>query len=140
MSRTELVIDITDTGSARFIYDDALAQLCSEGATTITRASHVEPTADGKWEADLRPSGGPVLTGFALRQEALDAEIEWLLRHKFSCQSDMTKNTETEKLECPACFFRGVPEDFDILGAGPGFLICPDCGLEHGMHPVQESE
>ena len=36
------------------------------------------PTADGRWTADLRPVGGPVLGPFARRSEALEAERAWL--------------------------------------------------------------
>ncbi len=42
-----------------------------------TRASHVEPCAGG-WSADMSPVGGPVLTGFTKRSQALAAEVAWL--------------------------------------------------------------
>lgn len=42
------------------------------------RASHVEPSADGGWTADMAPVGGPVLGPFPLRAQALSAEREWL--------------------------------------------------------------
>lgn len=48
------------------------------GDLSITRASHVEPTAAGAWEADMAPSGGPVLGPFPTRAEALAREVEWL--------------------------------------------------------------
>lgn len=76
MSAIEIVCK-TD-GSLSAIWDDGLAPLVSEGTATITRASHVEPTEDGRWTADLSPSGGPVLGPFTLRKNALDAEREWL--------------------------------------------------------------
>lgn len=61
------------------VYSDALVSLDDlPGHSTITRASHVEPAQDGSWVADLRPSGGPVLSGFKLRSEALQAELDWL--------------------------------------------------------------
>ena len=41
---------------------------------SITRASHVEPDAEGRWLADLTPVAGPVLGPFDLRSEALAAE------------------------------------------------------------------
>ena len=45
----------------------------------IRRASHVEPTADGQWTADLSPiDGGPLLGPFPMRAEALAAEAEWI--------------------------------------------------------------
>jgi len=47
------------------------------GCTTIARASHVEPCESG-WSADMSPVGGPVLTGFTKRSQALAAEVAWL--------------------------------------------------------------
>jgi hypothetical protein len=44
----------------------------------ITRASHVEPDAEGYWWADMGPSGGPVLGPFTSRSAALGAERGWL--------------------------------------------------------------
>ena len=74
----ELVVQ-TD-GSLRCLYDEAV-DLSALGRVTIRRASHVEPTDNGQWQADLSPVGGPVLGPFALRSEALAAEAEWLRRH-----------------------------------------------------------
>lgn len=71
-------IIITEKGDIRFIWNDTLAFLIDEGKPTIKRASHVEPTDDGQWTADLSPVGGPVLGPFRLRREALDAERDWL--------------------------------------------------------------
>jgi hypothetical protein len=66
-------------GLALSVYDDALQPLLSEGETTVARASHVEPSAGGGWDADLTPSNGPAsLGGFTTRQAALDAEVAWL--------------------------------------------------------------
>jgi len=44
----------------------------------IQRGSHVDPTPDGQWQADLSPTGGPMLGPFPLRSEALAAESQWL--------------------------------------------------------------
>ena len=71
-------IKISGNGTVTFIYSDDWVDLLDEGKTTIRRASHVEPTPDGKWTADMGPSGGPVLGPFTFRREALDAEIIWL--------------------------------------------------------------
>lgn len=83
-------------GKAQAVYSDELQPVLAEmGDTTVTRASHVEP-ADTipnvpnrltGWVADMRPSGGPVLTapdgnGFPTRQAALDAERDWLRRER----------------------------------------------------------
>jgi hypothetical protein len=65
-------------GTLTAIWDDGLAPLASEGQATITRVSHVEPTEEGEWTADMSPINGPVLGPFPLRREALDAELVWL--------------------------------------------------------------
>ena len=62
---------------ARCIYDEAL-DLREIGKLQITRASHVEPDADGYWWADMGPVEGPVLGPFRNRTEALAAERGWL--------------------------------------------------------------
>jgi len=64
-------------GNCRFIHSDELADI-APGPLTIRRASHVEPTDDGRWTADLSPVGGPVLGPYSRRRVALDAEVEWL--------------------------------------------------------------
>jgi hypothetical protein len=71
----QLVID--NKGVARCLYDETI-DLAALGALTITRASHVEPDAQGRWIADLSPVSGPRLGPFDRRSEALDAEREWL--------------------------------------------------------------
>ena len=64
-------------GGVRCIYGEEL-DLREIGRLTITRASHVEPDAEGYWWADMGPSGGPVLGPFRSRTEALSAERGWL--------------------------------------------------------------
>lgn len=72
-----LVFD-TD-GTVRCIHSDAAQEIMQAiGKVTIKRASHVEPDSDGRWPADMGPSGGPVLGPFATRTEALSREVEWL--------------------------------------------------------------
>lgn len=71
-------IDVKEDGTVSFVYDDALLPLLSMGKSEIKRASHVEPTEDGRWTADLSPSGGPVLGPFNTRAEALREEKKWL--------------------------------------------------------------
>lgn len=79
-------IVIEPDGTAVFIYNDELAGLLAEGVAEVTRASNVEPMIGGGWEADMRPvagEAGPVLRGadgkgFALRADALAAEVEWI--------------------------------------------------------------
>jgi hypothetical protein len=74
----EYIIGVSDAGELTFIYADELAFLLELGDAKIKRASHVEPAPDGGWEADMRPVGGHVLGPFALRQTALDSEVEYL--------------------------------------------------------------
>ena len=64
-------------GSVRCVYSEEL-ELHEIGRLTIARASHVEPTEDGRWMADLGPVNGPVLGPFHHRSDALDAESQWL--------------------------------------------------------------
>ena len=73
----EYTINVLPNGSLQFIWTDDLADLVNEGQAEIVRASHVEPS-DGKWYADMGPSNGPVLSGFAKRSDAIAAEVQWL--------------------------------------------------------------
>ena len=79
----EKTLFIAPDGTLTFIYDDQLmAALGDLGEVTTTRASSVEPAADGKhWTADMSPICGQkvVLGPFATREEALAAEYEWLI-------------------------------------------------------------
>lgn len=68
---------IRTDGTAQCVYGEALP-LKSLGTVETRRASHVEPTADGAWTADLSPIGGPILGPFELRSTALAAELDWL--------------------------------------------------------------
>jgi hypothetical protein len=70
---------IRPDGSAQCVYDEKIA-LQEMGAIDIKRASHVEPDPNnpGNWFADLGPVGGPKVTGFANRGDALAYEIAWL--------------------------------------------------------------
>jgi hypothetical protein len=84
MSSKKILLDFNTDGTVTAIYSDDLAGLLATASkVSIKRASHVEPTEDGKWTADMAPSGGPVLGPFNLRGEALDAEQEWLLKNVF---------------------------------------------------------
>ncbi len=71
----ELVI--RPTGQVNCIYDEVI-DLHELGKLSIRRASHVEPTVDGQWLADLAPTCGPLLGPFATRSDALSAELVWL--------------------------------------------------------------
>ncbi len=96
---------LIDEEGAHFVYADELAEVFAGEPQETKRASHVEPSENGKrgWTADMRPSGGPVLfestspsaaydvaltpsdphkIPFTTRQQALDAERTWLREHK----------------------------------------------------------
>lgn len=73
----EMELVVGCDGSARCIYNEAL-DLREIGKLQITRASHVEPDAEGYWWADMGPSGGPVLGPYGSRSEALGAERDFL--------------------------------------------------------------
>ncbi len=68
---------ISPAGEIRCVYGEAI-DLGRLGALAIRRASHVEPTTDGQWRADLSPVAGPVLGPFPSRGLALAAEAAWL--------------------------------------------------------------
>lgn len=70
-------IVIETTGTVRCLYGEEL-NLNALGRLAIRRGSHVEPTDDGQWTADLSPVKGPVLGPFTSRSAALAAEREWL--------------------------------------------------------------
>ena len=74
----ELVIH--PSGDIQCIYGEAV-DLHAMGNLSIARGSHVEPTCDGQWTADLSPVDGPELGPFPNRTEALLAEHRWLQRH-----------------------------------------------------------
>ena len=86
LSEYDILID--PDGTIRFVYVDDLAEVFEGEALYTKRASHVEPFGQG-WMADMRPSGGPILfdtntdnplgrVAFRTRQQALDAERQWL--------------------------------------------------------------
>jgi hypothetical protein len=77
----ELLIEAS--GHVRCVYSEAI-DLGQLGQLSIRRGSHVEPTADGQWMADLAPVNGPVLGPFTMRTEALAAEMAWLQTHWLS--------------------------------------------------------
>ena len=71
----ELVIN--STGDIRCVYGEKV-NLSELGRLSIQRGSHVEPTADGQWTADMSPVQGPQLGPFDCRTKALEAEVAWL--------------------------------------------------------------
>ena len=77
-----MILVVTATGSIAFVHSDDLADLADLGTAETRRASHVEPSLDGGWSADMGPVGGPVLLDhghpFRLRRDALAAERAYL--------------------------------------------------------------
>ena len=74
----DLLIEASGTVRCVFGEEIDLGQL---GRLSIRRGSHVEPTPDGQWTADLAPVQGPLLGPFPTRTAALDAEVTWLQEH-----------------------------------------------------------
>lgn len=84
----QIELVITEDAQVTGIYSDDLAGIIAQGEAVIERASHVEPAPGGGWEADMCPSGGPILrradgSAFPTRAEALAAEVAWLRCHVF---------------------------------------------------------
>ncbi len=73
-------LHISTSGGIRCVYGEDL-NLSQLGRLSIQRGSHVEPTSDGQWTADLSPVNGPQLGPFSTRHEALLAEVTWLNEH-----------------------------------------------------------
>ena len=74
---------IAPNGEVRCLYDETI-DLSVLGTPVIQRASHVEPTAEGRWTADMSPCDGPILGPFARRSDALSAEQQWLSVHRLT--------------------------------------------------------
>ena len=71
---------VSSNGEARCIYSEDV-DLSVIGKLQIQRGSHVEPTSEGQWMADLCPVDGPRLGPFANRSDALRAEVAWLKQY-----------------------------------------------------------
>jgi hypothetical protein len=68
---------IEPSGTVRCVFGEEI-DLGQLGQLSIRRGSHVEPTPDGQWTADLSPVQGPLLGPFPTRTAALNAEVTWL--------------------------------------------------------------
>lgn len=71
---------IEPTGTVRCVFGEQI-DLGQLGRLSIRRGSHVEPTPDGQWTANLSPVQGPLLGPFPTRTAALNAEVSWLQEH-----------------------------------------------------------
>lgn len=74
----EHLLVVRPDGTVEFIYADFLARVLDAGDFAIRRASHVEPTPDGKWQADMAPVGGPRLDATLTRAATLAMEVHWI--------------------------------------------------------------
>ena len=61
------------------------------GRVALRRASHVEPTDDARWIADLSPVGGPILGPYDKRSEALAAEVEYIQKNVLKAEVNTCK-------------------------------------------------
>ncbi len=84
---------VLPSGDVKTIYSERI-DLAQLGKLSIRRGSHVEPTADGQWTADLSPCGGPALGPFSGRSEAIAAEIAWLTEHWLNRAADAPEDSE----------------------------------------------
>ena len=91
-----MVVVVTPEGIVRTLYHEEWA-LAALGLLHIERASHVEPTPEGQWLAQI--IGGPVLGPFPTRSEALAAEVDWLSRERLS-SSTQEQSTYGRREEC----------------------------------------
>lgn len=80
---TDFDVVVSTDGGLSSIYCE-LINFKEFGPSQIRRASHVEPTEDGRWLADLSPSAGPLLGPFDSRSQAIEAEVQWLRDHWFA--------------------------------------------------------
>lgn len=132
-----MIVRVEPDGRLVLVYADALAPLLREGPHVIRRASNVEPAEGGGWSADLEPVGGPVLGPYALRSEALAAEVAWLegrlAAGKLSEATEPaalvpvgegghTETTEPAAANCSSCGF--------LIEAGQPGDLCRHCTAE----------
>jgi len=80
-------------GDGHCIYAESI-ELEAIGSVSIRRASHVEPTDQGKWLADLSLTySGPLLGPFDKRTDALSAEVQWLRENWLEKDSSLVPPT-----------------------------------------------
>lgn len=70
----------TQEGEVVFIYEDG-HPLMGLGNTNTARASQVEPTKDGGWQADMAPVHGPKLKPTSSRKASLAQEQAWIRKN-----------------------------------------------------------
>jgi hypothetical protein len=77
---------IAPDGRVFILFDESLADVAAAicaafGSSTMKRAGSVEATKDGRWYADLRRCGGPVLSSCTTHREAVAMKEAWLSAH-----------------------------------------------------------
>lgn len=85
MSKSTTLVYDPETGTFKAIFYDEFAPVFKSAGmkdmSSVSRASNVEPSADG-WNVDMTPVGGPErLSQHDTRQQALDAEVAWLSKN-----------------------------------------------------------
>jgi hypothetical protein len=111
-------------GQVHCLYDEAI-DLAALGELSIARGSHVEPTADGHWTADLSPIGGPMLGPFPRRSDALHAERDRLLEQWLTAArpAQLLNGETTMSVDGP-----GPAENWDI------YLVQQNVAGLHGFY------
>lgn len=85
----ELVV--RPNGEVTTLYTEII-DLATLGDRRIERASHVEPDDQSRWWAEI--IDGPKLGPFDRRSDALAAEVEWLVEHRFSAVENRHANSQ----------------------------------------------
>lgn len=116
-------IVILPDGTLHFIYYDELKPLLEIGKPQLRRASHVDPTHEGDWHADLSPVGGPKLGPFDTREEAITAEVDWLIANRIG---KIPPTTEPYQHVCQHC--GAELEGAGDFPAGKWWWECPKHG------------
>jgi hypothetical protein len=73
----EATIVTGPTGTFIEVYSDDLPNLKTEWDVKIKRAIYVD-VCEGGWVADMSILNGPQLGPYRSRQDALDAEVDWI--------------------------------------------------------------
>lgn len=94
-----MTIRITRDGTIEFIYEDRLRPLLEQGEAKVERASHVEPTKDARWQADLSPIGGTLLESTETREASLRAEVNWIERHRLQTHPEQGQDMRKDEHE-----------------------------------------
>jgi hypothetical protein len=80
-----MILAIDNQGVCRAVYTDDCDYYAISQRVIIRRASHVEPSPDGRgWCADMSPVGGPMIGPYPTRAAALAAEVGWIETHVLS--------------------------------------------------------